>query len=158
MKFEELKTQIEERLKDLGAEVSGREPNVVDVKVAREKMVEAAKRLKELGFDHVKAVTAVDYPSERFEVVYVASSYSNLELAYFIVNLRTDLPYDDPRMPTLLEVWPSVLYQEHEEHDLMGIVFEGHPRMGERLLLPETYEGIPPLRKEFKVKTEGINA
>ncbi len=158
MKFEELKSQIEERMKDLGAEVSGKEPNVVDVKVPRERIVEAAKRLKEMGFDHVKAVTAIDYPNERFEIVYVSSSYSNLELAYFIVNLRTDLPYDDPKMPTLLEVWPSVLYQEHEEHDLMGIVFEGHPRMGERLLLPESYEGIPPLRKEFKVKTEGINA
>ncbi len=158
MKFEELKGLIEEKVRDLGAEVSGKEPNVIEVKVPREKVVEAAMRLRDMGFDHVKAVTAVDYPNERFEVVYVSSSYSNLDLAYFLVNLRTDLPYDDPRMPSLLEVWPSVLYQEHEEHDLMGIVFEGHPRMGERLLLPENYEGIPPLRKEFKVKTEGINA
>ncbi len=158
MKFEELKSRIEVELKDLGAEVGGKEPNVIDVKVPREKIVEAAKKLKELGFDHVKAVTAVDYPNERFEVVYVSSSYSNLDLAYFIVNLRTDLPYDDPRTPSLIEIWPSALYQEHEEHDLMGIVFEGHPRMGERLLLPESYEGVPPLRKEFKVKTEGINA
>lgn len=156
MNFEELKAKIESELGDLGAEVSGREPNVIDIKVDREKMVEAAKRLKSMGFDHVKAVTAVDFPKERFEVIYHASSYSDLELAYFIINLRTSLPYDDPKMPTLLEVWPSVLYQEQEEYDLMGIFFEGHPRM-ERLLLPETYEGIPPLRKEFKVKTEGIN-
>ncbi|MCD6244185.1 MAG: NADH-quinone oxidoreductase subunit C [Candidatus Korarchaeota archaeon] len=156
MNFEELKAKIESELGDLGAEVSGREPNVIDIKVDKEKIVEAAKRLKSMGFDHVKAVTAVDFPKERFEVIYHASSYSDLELAYFIVNLRTSLPYDDPKMPTLLEVWPSVLYQEQEEYDLMGILFEGHPRM-ERLLLPETYEGIPPLRKEFKVKTEGIN-
>ncbi len=158
MNFEELKSKIEDELKDLNVEVSGKEPNVVNIKVSRENIVEAAKRLKTLGFDHVKAVTAIDYPKDRFEVIYTASSYSDLNLAYFLVNLRTDLPYDDPRTPSLIEVWPSALYQEHEEYDLMGITFEGHPRMGERLLLPETYEGLPPLRKEFKVKTEGINA
>lgn len=158
MRFEDLKSLIEERLSNLNAAVKGKEPNVIDVKIPKESIVEAAKRLKEMGFDHVKAVTAVDYPNERFEVIYTSSSYSNLELAYYIVNLRTDLTYEDPRMPSLLDVWPSVLYQEHEEHDLMGIVFEGHPRMGERLLLPESYGDIPPLRKEFKVKTEGINA
>ena len=158
MNFEELKSKIEEELRELGAEVSGKEPNVINIKVSRDKMVEAAKKLKSLGFDHVKAVTAVDYPNDRFEVIYIASSYSNLDLAFFLVNLRTDLPYDDPKTPSLIEIWPSALYQEHEEHDLMGIMFEGHPRMGERLLLPESYEGVPPLRKEFKVKTEGINA
>lgn len=158
MNLEDLRNRIEEKLSDLNASVEGKEPNMIDVKVPKESIVEAARRLKELGFDHVKAVTAVDYPNERFEIVYTSSSYSNLELAYYMVNLRADLGYEDPRMPSLIDVWPSVLYQEHEEHDLMGIMFEGHPRMGERLLLPESYEGVPPLRKEFKVKTEGINA
>ncbi len=158
MNFEELKSRIEEGLRELSAEISGKEPNVININVSRDKIVEVAKKLKALGFDHVKAVTAIDYPNERFEVVYIASSYSNLDLAFFLINLRTDLPYNDPTTPSLIEVWPSAFYQEHEEHDLMGIVFEGHPRMGERLLLPESYEGLPPLRKEFKIKTEGINA
>jgi len=156
MRIEDLRSRIEEELKGI-AEISVREPNVIDVKVSRDKIVEVAEKLKRMGFDHVKSVTAVDYPGERFEVVYVASSYE-ASLSYFLVSLRTSLPYDDPRMSSLLSVWPSVLYQEHEEHDLMGIEFEGNPRMGERLLLPESYEGIPPLRKEFKVKVEGIDA
>jgi NADH-quinone oxidoreductase subunit C len=33
---------------------------------------------------------------------------------------------------------------------MLGIIFEGHPRM-ERLLLPEDWNDIPPLRKEFKL-------
>lgn len=158
MKVEDLKREVEAKLSGLGVEVSLREPNVVEVRVSRERVVEAAVKLREVGMDHVKAVTAVDYPSERLEVVYVTSSYLNPDLSYFLVNLRVPLPYGDPSMPSLAQVWPSALYQEHEEHDLLGVRFEGNPRMGERLLLPENYTGIPPLRKEFKVRTEGIDA
>jgi len=158
MRVDDLRVEIEARLRDLGAEVGSREPNILEVRVGRERVVEAAIRLRDMGLDHVKAVTAIDYPNERFEVVYVTSSYSNPELAYFLVNLRVSLPYDDPRMPSLVQVWPSALYQEHEEHDLLGLEFEGNPRMGERLLLPDDYRGTPPLRKEFKLRTEGIDA
>lgn len=158
MKIEDLRSEMETRLRDLGAEVNAREPNVIEVRIGREGLIEAALRLREMGLDHVKAVTAIDYPNERFEVVYVTSSYSNPDLAYFIVNLRTSAPYADPKLPSLVSVWPSALYQEHEEHDLLGVIFEGNPRMGERLLLPEDYSGVPPLRKEFKVRTEGIDA
>ncbi len=157
MELEEVVQRVKDALSGLDAEVQGKVPNIVEVKVSRENIVEAAKKLREMGFDHVKSVTAIDHPNERFEVVYHASSYSDLELARFFLVLRADLPYDDPKTPSLLEVWPSVLYLEHEQYDLMGINFEGHPRK-ERLLLPEDYEGIPPLRKEFKIKTEGINA
>lgn len=158
MKLDDLKRKIELILSDLGAEVSSRDPNIVEVRVSRERIVEAAGKLKEMGLDHVKVVTAIDYPNDGFEVVYVTSSYSDSKTSFFLVNLRVSLPYDDPRMPSLIQVWPSVLYQEQEEHDLLGVYFEGNPRMGERLILPENYTGIPPLRKEFKVKTEGIDA
>ena len=157
MELSDLTGKVKEVLSGLEVEVQEREPNLVEVRVPRETLVEVAKRVKSLGFDHVKSVTAIDYSKERFEVVYHASSYSNPDLARFFLVLRTDLPYDDPKCPSLLEVWPSVLYLEHEQYDLMGVEFEGHPRK-ERRLLPEDYEGIPPLRKEFKIKTEGINA
>ncbi|MCS7102745.1 MAG: NADH-quinone oxidoreductase subunit C [Candidatus Korarchaeum sp.] len=158
MKVEDLRKEVEVKLSGLGAEVSSRDPNVVEVRVSRERVVEVAIKLREMGMDHVKAVTAIDYPNERLEVVYITSSYSSPDISYFLVNLRISLPYEDPRMPSLTQVWPSVLYQEQEEHDLLGVHFEGNPRMGERLLLPENYTGIPPLRKEFKVRTEGIDA
>jgi len=37
------------------------------------------------------------------------------------------------------------------------VIFEGHPRL-ERLLLPDDWKEPPPLRKDFKIKTEGIQA
>ncbi len=157
MRLDDLRKEIEEKLNGLGAEVSSKDPNLIEVRVGRDKLVEAASKLREMGLDHVKAVTGIDYPKERFEVVYITSSYSD-SLSHFLVNLRVSLPYDDPRIPSLVRVWPSVLYQEQEEKDLLGIEFEGNPRMEERLLLPDSYDGIPPLRKEFKVRVEGIDA
>ena len=34
---------------------------------------------------------------------------------------------------------------------MLGVDFEGHPR-NDRLLLPEDWADIPPLRKEFRIK------
>jgi len=155
MRIDELKQKIESELRDLKAEIEARDPNVVNIRASRDDVIEIARRLSSIGFDHVKAVTAVDR-GDIFEVDYIISSYLG-DLSYYLVNLKISLPRDDPRAPSLVEIWPSVLYQEHEEHEMMGIYFEGHPRMGRKLLLPENYEGIPPLRKEFKIKTEGID-
>lgn len=155
MRIDELRQRIEDELKGLGADIGTREPNIINIRISRDNVVEAAKRLSSIGFDHVKAVTAIDRVNE-FEVAYIISSYSN-DLSYYFINLRVSLPREDPRTPSLVEIWPSALYQEHEEHEMMGIYFEGHPRMEKKLLLPESYEGIPPLRKEFKIKTEGID-
>jgi NADH:ubiquinone oxidoreductase subunit C len=39
----------------------------------------------------------------------------------------------------------------------MGVIFEGQPSKG-RLFLLDSFEGGPPLRKDFKIRTEGIDA
>lgn len=111
-----------------------------------------------MGFDHVKAVTGVDYLQEnKMDVVYHASSYEDLELARFFVEVKASVNRSEPKLPTLTSVWPSAEYHERETTDLLGIVFEGHRAVG-RLMLPENFEGGPPLRKDFKIKTEGIDA
>ena len=149
--------RISEALVGITREISAIE-EVVQVRADPERILEAASKLRELGFDHVKAVTAVDLPEEgEIEVVYHISSLGDLELARTIVALRTRIPRDDPRLPSLSKIWPSALYQEREEHEMLGVVFEGHPNLG-RLLLPEDFEGIYPLRKDFKVRREGIEA
>lgn len=119
--------------------------------------MEAARNLAELGFDHVKAVTGVDYPQEnKIDLVYHVSSYEKPELARIILEIRTSLNRVDPRVSSLSGVWPSAEYSERETADLMGVVFEGL-RVSGRFLLPESFQGSP-LRKDFKIKTEGIDA
>lgn len=122
------------------------------------KIVEAAQKLRDLGFDHVKSVTGIDYPEEnRIDVLYHVSAYEDLKLAKVILELRTSLDRSDPKIQSLLSVWPSAEYLERETSDLLGVNFEGQSASG-KLMLPESFVGLPPLRKDFKIKTEGIDA
>lgn len=52
-----------------------------------------------------------------------------------------------PRVPSLIEVWPSVNWYEREAFDLYGILFEGHPDL-RRILTDYGFIGHP-FRKDF---------
>jgi len=111
-----------------------------------------------MGFDHVKSVTGIDFPEEKkIDVVYHVSSFEDAELAQFILELKTSVDRLDPRIKSLIGVWPSAEFPERETTDLMGVTFDGQPEK-ERLMLMDNFEGGPPLRKDFKLKTEGIDA
>ncbi len=130
--------------------------DVVHVEVDIERVREAAKRLKEAGFDHVKDVTATDYKKEGYiMIVYHASSYSRKELSRYIVGLAYRIPRDRDRVPSLYDIWTSADFQEREIYEGFGIVFEGHPDMRPLLLAPTIAE-LKPLRRDFVVKEENI--
>jgi NADH-quinone oxidoreductase subunit C len=61
--------------------------------------------------------------------------------------LRTRVPREGGRLPTLTGVWAGAGWHERETHEMFGIGFGGHPNLMP-LLLPEGFEGNP-LRKEF---------
>ncbi|AWR99814.1 NADH-quinone oxidoreductase subunit C [Metallosphaera hakonensis] len=125
------------------------------IEVDKTKLVETAKVLREVGFDHVKAVTGIDFPDQsKFQVIYHVSSF-DLELSRVILALKTWTSYKDPVVPSLINVWGSVWTGERETYEMLGITFEGNPDM-RRLFLPEDFEGVYPLRKSFKIRTEGL--
>lgn len=102
-----------------------------------------------LSFNYLSDVTALDhYPDEpRFETVYhLYSTVTNQRL-----RLKVRLPGDNPRVATVVPIWPGANAFEREVFDLFGIIFESHPFL-ERMLLPEDWEGYP-LRKDYP--TEG---
>jgi NADH-quinone oxidoreductase subunit C len=104
---------------------------------------------KGLDFKFLSDLTALDhYPNEpRFETVYHLYSIEQNHR----VRIKVRLPGDDPRVESLVPIWPAANAFEREVFDLFGIYFEGHPFMV-RILLPEDWEGYP-LRKDYP--TEG---
>lgn len=123
----------------------------VEARVKVEKLVEAASFVRDkLGFDHVAAVTGVDYPDRKaIEVVYhVWSTERKVMLA-----LKTETARDNPLLPSLVSVWEGALYHERETHEMLGVKFEGHPNLS-LLLLPEDWDKGYPLRKDFTLKEE----
>ena len=103
----------------------------------------------DLQFHFLADLTALDlYPNEpRFEVVYHLLSFETAER----VRLKVRVSGEDPRVNSLVRVWPAANAFECEVFDLFGIVFEGHPYL-HRIFLPEDWEGHP-LRKDYP--TEG---
>lgn len=150
---------VVERIKDALSDVlEGVEEGkgVVHVFVPVDRIVDAARKLKEIGFDHVKDVTAVDYPKENvIKIIYHASSYSDVELSRYIVGLGYSIPRDRERVPSLYYVWTTADFLEREIYEGFGIVFEGHPDLRPLLLSPPVAE-LKPMRKDFVVKEEPI--
>ncbi|MCE4605839.1 MAG: NADH-quinone oxidoreductase subunit C [Desulfurococcales archaeon] len=147
--------ELKEKLVDLNPEITEGK-GFISVSVESAKLREAAKRLLDMGFDHVKTVTAVDYKKEnQFEVIYHASSYLNTELAKYIIELKTRIPRENPEVDSLSDIWVSAEFLERETFEFFGINFKGHPDLRPILLLQEIADQHP-LRKDFIVKEEGI--
>ena len=109
--------------------------------IEREHLLEACERLKNAGFEHLNLITAIDW-KKRWEVLYHLTQFGRKEL----VVLRVELPYKDPVIPSIVELWPGAGWHERETYDLMGIRFEGNPDL-RRILMPQDYKEHP-LRKE----------
>jgi len=55
----------------------------------------------------------------------------------------------EPHIPTLYPLFAGADWQEREQFDMVGVIFDDHPDL-RRLLLPEDWEGYP-LRKDYPI-------
>jgi len=143
------------------AEVAYIKQNRIRINVKKEDIKDIALYIRdELNFDHAESVSGVDYPdAKKIEVVYHLGSYTDPELSKQILALATSAPReedpnpgrDSTRLPSLREIFYSVEFHERECFEMLGVYFEGHPD-NRRLLLPEDWADIPPLRKDFAIK------
>jgi NADH-quinone oxidoreductase subunit C len=68
------------------------------------------------------------------------------------VRVKVRVSGAQPRVPSMVAIWPSAGFLEREVWDLFGVEFEGHPDM-RRLLTAEDWEGHP-LRKDYPVQVD----
>ncbi len=108
---------------------------------------------KELGFDYLLFITAVDYPKregKRFDVVYQLRSTSTLD------EIRIKASADENEdVESVTDIWVSAIGDECETYDMFGIKFKNHKGAGgeplRRAFMPEDWNGHP-LRKEYPLK------
>ena len=143
------------------AEIAFVKPNRFRINVKKEDIVDVATYIRdELNFDHAESVSGVDFPEENeIEVVYHLGSYTVPQLSKQVLSLATRVPREDnpqpgkdkTRLPSLRGIFYSVEFHERECFEMLGVYFEGHPD-NRRLLLPEDWADLPPLRKDFAIK------
>ena len=72
----------------------------------------------------------------RFECVYELHSIDKNHS----IRLRVGVPEEDPKVPTIRDLWPAATYPEREIYDMFGLTIEGHVEQS-RLLMPEDWGG-----------------
>ena len=143
MDVEALADRLRERFPDV-AVARGEVTVIVDP----EEVVAALRFLRdepglELGW--LADLSATDWPGRepRFWVAYHLFSMAHRHR----VRVKAGLPAEEPRIASVVELYPTADWQEREVYDMDGVVFEGHPDL-RRILMPDDWEGHP-LRKDY---------
>ena len=118
-----------------------------EVIVTKENIFQTIKNLKEnknLIFNQLIDITAVDYPSNslRFEIIYILLS--------MVLNKRVVVKTflgESEGIETITTIHKSADWYERECYDLFGIQFLNHPDL-RRIMTDYNFEGHP-LRKDF---------
>lgn len=101
------------------------------------------------GLKHIVTITGTDL-GDSIELIYHLSPLDRR----ILINVKVKVSRDDPHVKSIVSLIPGAIFYECEIHDLLGVVFDGHPNL-ERLILPDDWpEGVHPLRKDFKVEVK----
>jgi NADH-quinone oxidoreductase subunit C len=99
-----------------------------------------------LAFELCLGVSGVHYPwdtGRELHAVYPLLSITHNRR----VRLEVSAPDADPRIPSLVSVYPTCDWHERETWDFFGIIFEGHPALT-RIEMPDDWKGHPQ-RKDY---------
>lgn len=142
-------TDLQERFPSAVLQVGALDDGLPLLCVAPEALASIAAAAKELGFDYLVCITGVDYPvDDQIEVIYNLYNYHRREALV----IKARIPRGVARLPSVSGVWRAALFLERETYDLLGVHFEGHPKL-KRILLPEPWVGHP-LRKDYDMNRQ----
>ena len=70
------------------------------------------------------------------------------------LGVKTRVTVEEPRVPSVTDIFPTADFHEREVYDFFGVEFDGHPDM-RRILMPEDYVGHPQ-RRDFPMGGEPV--
>ncbi|MBA3649301.1 MAG: NADH-quinone oxidoreductase subunit C [Chitinophagales bacterium] len=111
-------------------------------------IIEFLSKDEELAFTFLTDLCGIHWPyrNEKFEVVYHLHSFiNNIRL-----RIKVAIPGDQPRIPTMTNLFLAANWMERETFDFYGIIFVGHPNLVRILNVDEMT--IFPLRKEYPLE------
>lgn len=142
-KTNEISDKLKNNLKDNIVEMKNPRERRIFLRVKKEAFRETLEYVvNELGFKHLSTITGVDVGAD-IELLYhmVLNDATVLTLGFSV-------PKEKPTTRTITDLVPSAVLYEREVHEMLGVVFEGHPNLIP-LVLPEGWpQDIYPLRKE----------
>lgn len=99
-------------------------------------------RLYADGFDFPQCLSGVDMEYGLRAVLNLRRLKDQAEVTVWF-----DVSYDEPRLPTVCDLWGGLEWHEREAYDLVGLHFEHHPDL--RRILLEDHWTIHPLQRRY---------
>jgi NADH-quinone oxidoreductase subunit C len=148
-----LSALLTERFGDRGIALKD-ELSEITMEVPKEHLIEVATSLRDdsdFAFTQLVDLCGVDYSAYR------DSNWQGLRFAVVIhllsiehnqrLRLKIFVEEEQPRLDSVINVWPVANWFEREAFDMYGIIFEGHPDL-RRILTDYGFIGHP-FRKDF---------
>lgn len=116
--------------------------------IEKDRIAEVCQTLRDdpaLRFEFCASLSGVDYidQAERLHVTYHLLSMTYRRR----IRLEVATSIEDPHVPSVTAIYPTVDWQERETYDMFGVIFDGHPALT-RILMPDDWEGFPQ-RKDY---------
>jgi NADH-quinone oxidoreductase subunit C len=149
-------------LEQIAQELAGSDPGSVigttffrgqaTVEIRPGAVKQVLERLHAKGFTFLASLHGCDYyPEEpRLGVHYVMLDMKEVDR----ITVKARVPIAEPRIASVVDMFPGADFPERELYDMFGVEFEGHPDL-RRILMPEDYEGFPQ-RRDFPVGGEPV--
>ena len=124
----------------------------MDISVAPEHFLTFARELqgrKELAFDYLRNVTAIDMQEAGLTAKYNFWSFKH----HRSLQVTVATPPGQPNVPSITGIYPAANWHEREAAEMVGLVFDGHPNP-KNLLLEEDLRIHPLLKAHPLQKVE----
>jgi NADH-quinone oxidoreductase subunit C len=108
--------------------------------------------LQSKGYRSLASLHGCDYyPEEpRLGILYELLDMKRVDR----ISVKARVHTEEPRIASVIDLFPGADFPEREVYDMFGVVFDGHPDL-RRILMPEDYEGHPQ-RRDFPIGGEPV--
>ena len=152
---EELKNKVEDKLKARFGDAlisSTIDYDFPVFMVKRDVVIDVLEHLyheNDLSFQFLTTLATSHKPENKgaeFEMMYQLHSLPN----NYRIRIKTTLPLENPTVRTATSLFASANWQERQEFDFFGVIFEGHPNLKRILNMDEM--NYFPMRKEYALE------
>ena len=121
--------------------------NVIWLQVNPQNLKDAVKLLSSIQFPHFAVISGSD-TGEEIKLTYHFSLYYGERSKEISLNLTTNLPKSNLKLPTITDLIPGAQTAEREIKEMLGVTIEGLPDLGNIFLPKDFPKDVYPLRKD----------
>jgi membrane-bound hydrogenase subunit beta len=130
--------------------------SVIWLEVEPRDFKEAVKLLCTIQFPHFAIISDND-TGEEIKLTYHFSIYYGDRFKEISLNLATNLPKNNLKIPTITDLIPGAQTAEREVKEMLGVTIEGLPVLSNVFLPQDFPKDVYPLRKDEKGAAKMVN-